>query len=330
MKASSIVALLTILTAFSGCLGADDVEQEATIDPFTINKDTYQCFEFEERERCWLTYIPEQITRTSKAPVIMELHGWSASSFEQRTLSDMILLADEVDAILIHPEGIADPNSGAFGNNEESWNSGYCCGDAKQLEINDVGFLSELINRTVQDLPVDEKRIYLTGWSNGCQMSQRMALEASHLIAAVACTSGYLGVTETSNYNPIPVLEMHGFLDEIALYTNSVRLAFFEDDARNTEAMQNGAIENLYDWASHNGCSGSITDENQPNLFYTVQSFNSCENNSTVALVSVYAGGHNLYANDAGEIGGYPLPGNQGLYDTNKIIWNFVSQYSKD
>ena len=172
--------------------------------------------EFEGWDRCWLTYFPENVNLSSKSPVIFELHGWSASSFEMRNYTSITSLADEVGAIVIHPEGLAIPNSGAFGENQESWNSGVCCGDAKALDINDSGFLIKLINNITEEYPVDENRIYFTGWSNGCQMSQRMALEASHLIAAVACTSGYLGFTDDSQYSPIPIMEMHGVLQKLA------------------------------------------------------------------------------------------------------------------
>ena len=101
----------------------------------------YQCFEFEGWDRCWLTYFPENANLSSKLPVIFALHGWAASSFEMRNYTSITSLADEVGAIVIHPEGLAIPNSGAFGENEESWNSGICCGDAKAQDINDAGFL---------------------------------------------------------------------------------------------------------------------------------------------------------------------------------------------
>ena len=88
----------------------------------------------------------------------------------------------------------------------------------------------------VEEYPIDENRVYFTGWSNGCIMSQRMALQASDLIA-VACTSGYLGFLDDSEYIPIPIMEMHGMFDEIAQYSNSVRIALLEEDSQNIEAI---------------------------------------------------------------------------------------------
>ena len=336
---SILLTVILFSSTLAGCTGVrEDVEQasdeEANTDLVIPDSDTYQCFEFEGWERCWLTYFPENINLSVKSPIIFELHGWAASSFEMRNYTSITSLADQVGAIVVHPEGLAIPNSGAFGENQESWNAGVCCGDAKAQEINDAGFLIELVENITTMYPVDENRVYFTGWSNGCQMSQRMALEASHLIAAVACTSGYLGFTDNSAYSPIPVMEMHGFLDEIAQYSNSGRLTLFEEDARTIEAVQNGAHENLYDWANYNDCEGFLPDSNQPGAVYSIQSFTSCENGTEVVLVTSHGGGHNLYVNDICD--GVPYDfiwscaGNQGLYDTHQIMWDFMSRFSKE
>ena len=66
-------------------------------------------------------------------------------------------------------------------------------------------------------------------------MSQRMALEASHLISRRVLVHLVSSQKFNSAYSPIPVMEMHGFLDEIAQYSNSGRLSLFEEDARTKE-----------------------------------------------------------------------------------------------
>ena len=147
MRRTCSILLVVILfsSTLTGCTGIqEDVEQasdeEASIDLVIPDPDTYQCFEFEGWERCWLTYFPENLNLSAKSPIIFELHGWASSSFEMRNYTSITSLADQVGAIVVHPEGLAIPNSGAFGENQESWNAGVCCGDAKAQEINDAGF----------------------------------------------------------------------------------------------------------------------------------------------------------------------------------------------
>ena len=304
-KPRTFALSVVVLMCLQGCLFAsDDVldgEDGQELTPFPdYNPEEYECFLHNNWERCYITYIPESVTGSSNAPLIVELHGWAGSAFETRALTDVTLLADEVGAIVVHAEGIIVNNTTLdMGGNEEAWNAGYCCGDALAYEIDDVDYLRKVIAKTVEDYPVDEQRIYITGWSNGCMMAQRMALQASDLIAAVACTSGYLSIHESEGYSPIPVMEIHGFIDENTQYTNSVNWGIVDENRRNLESMQSGAIENMYDWASYNNCEGSIPDRNEPGAIYSIQGFTNCAEGSEVALITVHTGGHNLYPNDA-------------------------------
>ena len=328
---------LVLLLTMQGCLAAntniDADASEIEQDGFSEHDpDAYECFIHEDWERCYITHVPESVTASSNAPLIVELHGWAGSAFETRALTDVTLLADEVGAIVVHAEGILVQNTTLdMGGNEESWNAGYCCGDALYHEIDDVGYLREVIARTVEAFPVDEDRIYITGWSNGCMMAQRMALQASDLVAAVACTSGYLSIHEAGGYSPIPVMEIHGFIDENQQYTNTVNWAMVDENRRNLESMQSGAVENMYDWAAYNDCEGSLPDRNEPGAIYSIQGFTNCAQGTEVALITIHSGGHNLYPNDACTPDFvWNCFGSQGLWDVNQLEWEFLSRFSKE
>jgi polyhydroxybutyrate depolymerase len=335
-RAAFCMATVFLLT-LQGCLtantntGAEGSESEQERFP-NHDPDAYECFVHDDWERCYITHIPEVVDASSKAPLIVELHGWAGSAFETRALTDVTLLADEVGAIVVHAEGILVENTTLdMGGNEESWNAGYCCGDALYHEIDDVGYLRAVIARTVEAYPVDENRIYITGWSNGCMMAQRMALQASDLVAAVACTSGYLSIHEAEGYTPVPVMEIHGFVDENTHYTNTVNWGIVDENRRNLESMQTGAVENMYDWAAYNDCEGSVPDRNEPGAIYTVQGFTNCAAGTEVALITVHSGGHNLYPNDACTPDFvWNCFGSQGLWDVNQLEWEFLSRFSKE
>jgi len=178
---------------------------------------------------------------------------------------------------------------------------------------------------------IDSDRIYASGWSNGCAMAQRMAMESSHIFAAVGCMSFYLLMTPNNNYSPIPVMEVHGFLDQVVLYESSVLSVPTNPEAwTDPEAIQTGAIENLYEWANLNGCTGVTPDFNDLQPLYSIQGFSDCENDSQVRLMTIYAAQHNPYAKDVGGEGpGILLPGTQGLVQSSYIVWDFISQFSK-
>ena len=63
----------------------------------------------------------------------------------------------------------------------------------------DVGFLTRMLARIVAEdgadgsLPVvDAERIFATGFSMGCMMAHRLALERSHVLAGFGCHGGTL------------------------------------------------------------------------------------------------------------------------------------------
>lgn len=149
----SLQGCLTALVSDEGDSTDSSEESRTFIRPDPAE---YTCFDFNGWERCYQTYIPESVNATSNVPVILELHGWAMSAPDTRAHSDIMTLADEVGAIVVHPEGILlDNTTLLFGGNEEAWNAGYCCGDAVNLEIDDVGYLLEVIEQTVLNYPVD-------------------------------------------------------------------------------------------------------------------------------------------------------------------------------
>ena len=200
-------------------------------------------------------------------------------------------------------------------------------------DIDDSGFLSALIDLAIEELPIDETRVYVTGWSNGCGMAQRLAMDASHQIAAVACTSFYLLYDVQPDYTPVPMLELHGFLDEHAIYATSSRSTLYNPEMQeDTDSLTTGAVQNLMRWAEYNGCEGSIPDINSPGSLMTTTGFSNCENGAEVQLITVHQGNHNLYVNDWGEPNAWPyyVPGNQGLNDTGQIMWDFLSRFTNE
>jgi len=341
MENRVLVALIFLSATLSGCLSAGDQGAEGdefsdggSVDeelPF-FEEGEYRCIEHDEHDRCWLTHVPEQVNGSELVPLIIDLHGWSLSAFEQRGLSGFDQIADEYGAILLHPEGLALGGDPAMGGSEESWNAGWCCADAVANGIDDLGFLDRLIDIAIEVHPVDPDRVYVTGWSNGCAMSYYLSFHYSEKIAAMACMAMYLLGDIPSEYKPIPMMEIHGVLDDNVWYAWGARPVLFNPSSWfDNSAYETGAVENLYEVANYNGCTGSLPDINDANALYSIQGFSDCENGAEVHLVTLYGGTHNPYEKDFGSPDQFPryVPGNGGLVASTQIAWEFMSQHSK-
>jgi len=245
--------------------------------------------ESDPTSRSWDLHVPDGLS--GDVSLVVDLHGYTSTAYGQRSISGFRRLADAEGFIVVWPQGT---------NN--SWNSGSCCGGARNQNVDDVSFIRNLVGQIVSEQNIDTSRIYVTGLSNGCSMSQRLVMEASDLFAAAACMAFYLLVSEDDNYSPIPVMEIHGTDDYTVPYDP-------------------GAVNNFEAWASRNGCTGSpeVTEISDSASIEgdNVQTYHNCTNNAKVALVTINGGGHVLYR-------GYGTP-----IDTSVIAWNFLSEFSK-
>ena len=71
-------------------------------------------------------------------------------------------------------------------------------------------------------------------------------------------------------------MEVHGFLDQVVLTGPAFSVPFNEEMWTDPEAYDTGAIENMYEWGAHNGCSGPV-ETFELNALYSIQGFDDCE-----------------------------------------------------
>lgn len=239
--------------------------------------DKQYSLKFQGRSRDYIVSVPSLCV--ANCPVVFDLHGYLGSAKSERSSSGQYEKADLYGYIVVYPNGF-----------QRSWNAGSgpygtCCGTAQQKNLDDVGFIREVAARIKQTYPVDGARFYLTGLSNGCAMTQRLAAQASDIFAAAACNSLYLLTNETALPRAIPVTEIHAFKDEVIPYQ--------------ANKDWTGAVDNLTRWAALNGCVG------QPLRSYItagsyVDTYAQCNAGVTVRLLSLAHSKHVTYENTDG------------------------------
>lgn len=260
-------------------------------------------------ERSYRVYVPNVYDGSEAVPLILNLHGYTSNAFEQEVYGDFRAIADTANFLLVHPDGTED-NSGttfwnAFGNPAES--------------VDDIGFLSALIDTVASDFNVDLDRVYSTGMSNGGFMSYTLACQLSQRIAAIASVTGTMVTINLNACNcqhPMPVMQIHGTADPTVPYLGSPQ-GFVP-------------VEDLVEhWADFNNCNSTPTQTAVPNT----NMMDGC-----TADRFVYAGGDNGSSVELYRVngGGHTWPGSNPLINigvTNRDfsasveIWRFFSQY---
>jgi len=210
-----------------------------------VESDWQLSLPFGGRTRSFLVHVPPQAA-TAPVSVVVNFHGGASNAVQQRRYSGMNATADRHGFVVVYPDGTGvRPGQRRF----LTFNAGRCCPPAMLNNVDDVGFTHAIIDLLARRLPVDGRRIYATGMSNGGMMAHRLAADST-LVAAVAPVAGQLNVATFAPRRPVPVLEFHSVDDARARYGGGE-----SPPARRGRFPAFPPVEEgLARWAAHNGC----------------------------------------------------------------------------
>ena len=195
--------------------------------------------------RSYELHIPPSCSSTAPVPVVLNFHGGFGGPAQQRYTSGMDDLSDREGFVVVYPAGTGLP-----GGRSLTFNAGICCGFARDLGVDDVGFVAALLDDLARLVPTIAPKAFVTGFSNGAFLCYRLAVELSDRIAAFAPVSGVLGVDipDGRRVSPMPLLHIHGRLDEHVTFQGGVGPRAFEKTQRRSVA------DSIAPWLAANGC----------------------------------------------------------------------------
>lgn len=218
--------------------------------------------------RGYLMHIPLGYDGSTPYPLILSYHGFTADPVQNAERTGLSEKADEEGFIVVYPAGQREP-MGWFtqpGAVEAGW-------------LDDVAFTGRLLDKLQEDLNIDPRRIYLTGFSNGGGMIHRLACDFSDTVAAIAPVAGPHFVGDPCDIErPIPVLALHGRLDTNAKYDGYYDLLIAIPDWAQL-------------WAERNGCELE-PELTTPEEDVTVQTWSGCDEGAEVILRTYERGRH--------------------------------------
>jgi polyhydroxybutyrate depolymerase len=181
-----------------------------------------------------------------------------------------------------------------------TWNAGggrdgWLCvsGASCRAGYDDVGYFDALHAEVVRILPVDPRRVYVTGMSNGGAMSHRLACEWGVRLAAAAPVGGgnQHAAAGGTCAGGVPVLQIHGTEDPCWTFEESAATCAGLEGGRKV-----GVAPTLEGWRVRNGCGAVAAEEPIPDrdpadgTTSTHVRYPGCA--AAVELVRVDGGGH--------------------------------------
>jgi len=211
-----------------------------------------------------------------------------------------------------------------------TWNAGSCCAYAAINNIDDVGFVRALVAELSIQLPIDRRRVYATGLSNGGMMAHRLAAETSDLIAAVAPVAGGMVVPAIESTRAIPVMHIHSVDDPRALYTGGLGPPF---PMTKSQVFHPNIDQMIAKWVRHNGCAlePTITDRRSDRDARGHQAtkfvHDKCRDGAAVILWKLTGAGH-VWPGGKQKVMERILGPSTDIIDANREMWNFFSRFS--
>ena len=254
-------------------------------------------------------FVPDSYDENENTPIVFNLHGGSSTAEELLNyISDMRSLSGNEKFILVYPQASTDANGIPI------WILGGV--NSKATDVDDVGYISHLIDRISEFYSVDRDRIYVTGFSNGGYLSFELACKLSSKIAAFASVAGHMFIdtyNECSPTHPTPFLSINGTEDN---YDGIGEYYLPVENSNNywIEYNNTDLNPNVVDLEDINTSDGSTV------KYY---SWKNGSNGVEIDHYKVIGGEHtwpSLNSNsDKGE--------SNGDIDSDRIIWEFFSRF---
>lgn len=253
--------------------------------------------------RAFRVHLPGRLPL--RAAVVIQLHGGGGNGVGLDRLTRFHELADRERFAVVSPNG--------YGH---YWNDGRVA----ESTVDDVGFIATLIDHLAQWLPVDRRRVYVAGISNGAMLAARLAADIPDRIAAFAQVAGTVAADAPQWWQPdrpVPFLQIHGTADPLVPYGGGPVVV------RRRRGPDPGAVLGVDAWAqliaAHNRAVG-------PEIDGPVRRWRGASPQADVEFWRVDGGGHTWP-------GGFQyLPERivgptSHAFDATAAIWRFLSAH---
>ena len=210
-------------------------------------------FNHQGSQRLYRVFMPNQIDENTN--LIIGLHGFGDTSRRFAYYTALHNVAS--DSIVLYPQAVKPTQKGT----KTGWNAVFCCGSGWYSKTDDVDFISKLAEKFISEYELKPENVFVTGFSNGAFMAQRLIVDRPDIFRAAAVVSGSIGTKKERLFpkTPVPIFLMHGESDTTVPFFGGVGSSdpdFSWLDFETTKEF----------WKKNNGQAAPVNVETYPNL----------------------------------------------------------------
>ena len=220
-------------------------------------------------------YAPSNLA--PKSPLLISCHGMDQDPNYQQSNTHWEAVADTAGFVVVYPRG---------GTGMSTWD---ISGDK------DTKWVVQIIEQMVKEYDIDQKRVYLSGFSMGGMFTYHAMSKIADKIAAFAPTSGTNVMGASKAMRHVPIIHPHGTSDDVLNYSQVE--GFIKNYRDQFHCPSQAEVQNNYP-----------NSENRATMY----TWGPCDEGVYIKHLKLEGRGHSPSKADVSD------------------IWNFVKQYSLD
>lgn len=227
--------------------------------------------------RSYLLHLPASHRPGEPMPLLLVFHGGGGTASNIAEHTGLTPAAAPRGYAVVYPDGV---------------NGHWSDGRAARAGADDVGFVRLLLDSLRRELPVDPRRVFATGISNGAAMAFRLACDLPGTFAAIAPVAGGLSAemeNRCAASAPVSLLMFQGTLDRLMPYDGG------DLSLRRGRLLPATTTASLF--ARVNGCSDRPMEGAEPDTVpdgtrVRRSTYPGCREGRDVVLFTIAGGGH--------------------------------------
>lgn len=267
------------------------------------NKTPYKII-VDSTEREYYLYTPKNLP--VNAPLLMVFHGYSGNALHTLQSTKYNELADKNGFAVCYPQGLLDKEQNAF------WQVGYSF--HKELEVDDVKFITKLIEKLQSEFGMSKTNVFMTGFSNGGDFCNLLSCETAGIFNATApIISCFMEefFDECQTAKPIPTFMLNATGDSITYWEGDLENIQGYGPYLPTKAMLNFRLKQIqYESVIRDTIRSPDLNEN---TVVAIEKYSSKHSKNQVWMYSYLNGGHE-----------YP-----NYLNLEEEVWSFFKLYLK-
>lgn len=307
MLGTGVVALLGVAACSAGRRAEAGAGSPMSTEAGLPTGSSAHAIRFDDMSRSYRTYVPDDLDSSRAVPLVVMLHGGFGNAEQAEHDYGWDARADADSFVVVYPDG-----SG------RAWNAGDCCGPPARNGVDDVGFVEQVVATVSRQAPIDPRRIFVTGMSNGAMLAYALICRTG-VFAAAAPVAG-APMQPCTDPSPASLLHIHGVDD------TSVPLDGSPGDGRGKVPAHTPIPEVIASWRRVDDCGEPSVTTDGPVTTSTA----TCVLGRAVTLVTVAGAGHQW----PGSTKARPVmsrllgidPPSQA-FDATGLIWSFFAEH---